>query len=198
MITKLKNTVRIFRLFLLAATALLTLPVLAQTVKKSASYDISVHGSSNLHDWTMKAKGTGEANLNMTPGVSYVAGIPSLSFTVPVKSLKSSESLMDERAAKALNADKYPNISFKLTGAAVSGAQQNKAVLNVTGLLTISGVTRQLSLTGNSVTNSDGSVVVTGSKKIKMSEFGVKPPTFMLGALKVTDDVTIDYNIRFN
>ncbi|MGE5521125.1 MAG: YceI family protein, partial [Candidatus Dadabacteria bacterium] len=162
--TKLKSVVQVSRVLLLAAIAVaLSVPALAQTVKKTASYDITVKGSSNLHDWTMKAKGSGmEANMNMAPGVSYLAGIPSLSFTLPVKSLKSNESLMDERAARALNADKFPTISFKLTDATVSGAQQNKAQLNVTGLLTISGVARQLTLAASSVTNADGSVIVTG------------------------------------
>jgi hypothetical protein len=39
--------------------------------------------------------------------------------------------------------------------------------------------------------------VISGSKKIRMTEFGVKPPSFMLGALKVGDEVTVEYTARF-
>jgi hypothetical protein len=189
------NKIRYF--FLAAMALMMTFVTIAQAGKKSGTFNVVVKGSSNLHDWTMKAGGSIEGDFNMAPGVSYLAGIPSLSFNLPVKSLKSGENLMDSRAYTALKEDKNPNISFKLVSATVSGVQQNKSVVNVTGVLTIAGAPRQLSLSGNSVTNSDGSVVVTGSKKIKMSEFGIKPPTFMLGALKVTDEVTIEYSARF-
>jgi hypothetical protein len=48
------------------------------------------------------------------------------------------------------------------------------------------------------VVNPDKTITITGAQKIKMSEFGVKPPTFMLGALKVGDVVTVEYNLKFN
>lgn len=189
------NKIRYF--FLAAMGIMMTLATIAQAGKKTGNFNVVVKGSSNLHDWTMKAGGNIEGTFNMAPGVSYLAGIPSLTFNLPVKSLKSGESLMDSRAYTALKEDKNPNISFKLVSATVSGVQQNKSVVNVTGVLTIAGTARQLTLSGNSATAADGSVVVTGSKSFKMSEFGIKPPTFMLGALKVKDDVTIEYSAKF-
>ncbi|RYY97130.1 MAG: YceI family protein [Chitinophagaceae bacterium] len=171
----------------------------AQVVHKNATYEIVLNGTSNVHDWSMKAVGAGlEANFVIPANVSHVTAInPPLLFNLPVKTLKSKESSMDSRAYKALNADKFPNISFKLVSAAAAGGQGNRSTVRATGLLTISGTTREIVLNAASVTNADGSVTLNGSNKIKFSEFGLKAPSFMLGALRCGDDLNINYSVRF-
>ena len=47
------------------------------------------------------------------------------------------------------------------------------------------------------VTAADGSYTLSGSKNIKFSEFGMSAPKYMLGVMKVYDDLTINYNVRF-
>ena len=44
----------------------------------------------------------------------------------------------------------------------------------------------------------DGSVQVTGSVSMKMSEFGIEPPTAMFGTLTTGDEVTIEFNFLLN
>lgn len=196
---KRERNLRIGRFLILAAIALVsTFATNAQNVRKNTAFIIKVKGSSNLHDWTMEAKsGTIEGNLNLTSNVSYLAGIQSLSFNLPVKNLKSTEgNLMDTRAYDALKADKNPNISFKLLTATPTSNTGNKSTFKVTGELTISGTTKQIEMTANATKNADGSVIINGVQNLKMSQFGIKPPSFMFGALKVTDNLTIDYTVR--
>jgi len=90
---KRERNLRIGRFLFLAVIALIsTFATNAQNIRKNTAFIIKVKGSSNLHDWTMEAKnGTIEANLNLASNVSYLAGIQSLSFSVPVKNLKSTE-----------------------------------------------------------------------------------------------------------
>jgi hypothetical protein len=196
---KRERNMRIGRFILLATVALIsTFAVNAQNVRKNTAFIVKVKGSSNLHDWTMEAKsGTIEANLNLASNVSYLAGIQSLSFSLPVKNLKSTEgNLMDTRAYDALKAAKYPNISFKLLSATPTTNSANKSTFKVVGELTITGATKQIEMTANATKNADGSVIITGSQNLKMTQFGIKPPSFMFGALKVTDNLTIDYTVR--
>jgi polyisoprenoid-binding protein YceI len=198
-IMKNERNQRIGRILIVVAAALIsTLATNAQNIRKNSAFIVKVSGSSNLHDWTMEAKsGTIEANLNLASNVSYLAGIQSLSFNLPVKNLKSTEgNLMDTRAYDALKADKYPNISFKLLSAAPFANETNKSQFKVTGELTICGVTKQIEMVAHSTKNADGSVIITGQQKFKMTQFNVRPPSFMFGALKVTDDLTIDYIVR--
>jgi len=103
---------------------------------------------------------------------------------------------MDNRAYDTLKADKNPNISFTLLTATPTSNSANKSVFKVTGQLTIAGVTKEIEMTANALKNTDGSVIITGSQNLKLTQFGIKPPSFMFGALKVTDNLTIDYTVR--
>jgi polyisoprenoid-binding protein YceI len=191
------KNLRVIRILIIAAVALVSTLTNAQNIRKNTAFTIKVSGSSNLHDWTMEAtNGSIQANLNLASNITYLAGIQSLSFNLPVKNLKSESSLMDSRAYDAFKADKYPNISFNLLTATPVSTQGNKSQFKVTGQLSICGVTRQIEMIATAQKAADGSVLITGQQKIKMTQYNVRPPSFMFGALKVTDDLTIDYTVR--
>lgn len=157
--------------------------------KVLAGSQIKVDGTSNLHDWSMVA-GTFTVDATIADDVKDVN---SLSFTLPVKNLKSKEKLMDTRAYKSLKAEQHDKITFKLTSATV--VPQQKIIKSV-GSLTIAGTTREVPVQVNYVENADGSITLTGSKKFKMSEFKIDPPSFMMGALKVGDEITVNLNLK--
>jgi polyisoprenoid-binding protein YceI len=101
---------------------------------------------------------------------------------------------MDKNAYKAMNTDKYKNISFVLSSAAITPSVTNVYQVKVTGNLTISGVTKKTELAGTAKYNpTDKSFVLFGSKTFKMSEYGVKPPTVMMGTIKTGDQITVSF-----
>lgn len=191
--------------FLLTVSAMLivSIPNLAfgqtnlQTSSKSA--EISVSGTSNLHDWTMKGKSLpASAEFSMkSAATSQLLSLNQLSFTLPVKNLKSSEGLLNSRAYKALQADKFSTIVFKMISSEVTSLGSNQYQIKALGNLTISGVTKEISLVAVSRVNADGTMTITGNKKMKMTDFGIKPPSFMLGALKTSNDISIDFTLKF-
>ena len=175
----------------------------AQTAFNTRSFnsEVKVLGTSNLHDWTMKGSGlTCEAQFTVSTGSLFqLLTLNGLTFNMPVANLKSDESLLNSRAYKAMNAEKHKNISFRMSSAVISPQSTNQYVVRASGQLTISGVTRDVTLQATLQIQQDRTVVVvTGSQKIKMSEFGITPPSFMLGALRTGDNVTIDFNLRFS
>jgi polyisoprenoid-binding protein YceI len=87
---------------------------------------------------------------------------------------------------KVLNTKKYPEISFESTQ--VEGAVPN---LTVHGNLTIVGNTRPVTL----ALTIDGNAVVAKTT-IVQSEFGIKPFSAMLGALKVRD--AVEFEVKLN
>lgn len=166
----------------------------AQTYKVAAGSNIKVSGTSNLHDWEMNAK-TFTADANIVVKGDALQDITSLNFTLPVKNLKSKESLMDSRAYKTLNEEKFDKITFKLTEATVVPGQK---VVKVTGNLTISGVTNVVTIQSAYVVNADESITFKGTRKMKMSDFKIKAPSFMMGALKTGDALTIDIQLKLS
>lgn len=156
------------------------------------SSSIKVLGTSNMHDWDMTAVNfTCDGNFNVKNGV--LEDVTSLNFSLPVINLKGKESLLNSRAHKALNSEKYKTITFKLTSATVVPGTK---VINANGNLTISGVTKPVTLKTNYVVNADQSITCRGSETLKMSTYGVKAPSFMMGALKTGDQVTIDFVLK--
>lgn len=183
---------------LTASLLLATLQLSAQTSYQSipANSSITVKGSSNLHDWTMK-----DEILNAGAAFIFKDGklsdMTALNFSMKVTDLKSSEDLLNSRAYKAMNAEKYPTIVFKLTSATSTPLTNGHYTIKASGKLQISGITKDVVLYADAVQNGDKTISCTGSDKLKMSDYGIKPPTFMFGALKVTNEVTINFNLKF-
>ena len=57
------------------------------------------------------------------------------------------------------------------------------------------GKTKDITLQFKISNSNQNQINVTGETKLKMSDFGIDPPTAMLATLKTGDDITIKYNI---
>jgi polyisoprenoid-binding protein YceI len=182
---------------LVAINFALSITAVAQTSYSTHVVDIKLNGTSNLHDWEMKAvSGTSAASFVVTNG--KVTSLSKMSFSLPAKNLKSGKSAMDKNTYKALNTDANPNISFVLTSATIVSTGGNNYNLNCQGKMSIAGKTNQTELVATGVYNpADKSFTVTGVKKMKMTDYNVKPPTALLGTIKTGNDITISYNLKF-
>ena len=45
------------------------------------------------------------------------------------------------------------------------------------------------------IKNSNGIITVRGKKKLLMTDYGIKPPTFMLGMLKTGNEVSVEFEV---
>lgn len=159
---------------------------------------VKVSGKSNVHDWTMTAENpVCEAVFApFTTEENVPKNLHSLSFSVNAKNLKTESTSMNSRTYKAIKADAYPQITFKLREATVTPLQKNKFSLNATGTLTIAGVSKVITLPVNGEVKSDNTIVCTGQEKIKLTDYGIQPPSFMLGAMKVGNDLSIAFTLH--
>lgn len=160
---------------------------------------VKVSGGSNVHDWNMIAQNpVCEAAFGPLTGDDNVPkSLTSLSFIVNAKSLKSEHSSMDSRTYKLLKADAFPKITFKLSNATIAAVKKSKFTVRANGILTIAGTSKTITMLVNGEVKEDGSINCSGQQKLKLTEFGLQPPSFMLGAMKVDNDLTIDYNLIF-
>jgi hypothetical protein len=163
----------------------------------TANADIKVLGTSNLHNWSMEDK-----EVSCTAKFTYLSvkakkpdGLAAFTFSFPVHNLKSGESGMDSKAYGAMKAKNGGNIVFTASGSTITPGTGNQFSVTSNGSLTIAGMTKSVVLTAGCQVMPDGSVTCTGTDKLKMSDFGIKPPTYMLGALKTGDALTIDFTM---
>ena len=153
-------------------------------------------GTSTFHDWTMATK-TFTGNAQFAVKENEITALKSLDFSLPVLQLKGDKKALNTNAYKALKTDLYKNIMYKLKSAKVAGRKESKFQVSTTGILTISGVTKEVSIDIYCVANKNGSVTATGTYKIKMTDYKVEPPKFMGGMMTTGDDLTLDFAMIF-
>jgi polyisoprenoid-binding protein YceI len=183
---------------LVIMSLLVTSPGITQSKFQSESVNIQLAGTSSIHDWTETSdKGTGNAVFAVNSN-DKVISLSAMSFTLAAVSLKSGHKAMDKNTYKALKTDAHPNISFVLTSAKITPLEDDNYEIKCNGKLTIAGATNNTEITGTGKYNrAEKSFTVKGTKKMKMTDYQVKPPTVMLGAIKTGNDITISYTIKF-
>ena len=127
------------------------------------------------------------------PNGSPAELVKSASVIVPVASLDCANNTMNEHMKKALKADANPRISWKLSSYRLSGTS-----VVMSGLLTIAGRQNEIEIAGTGAAEPNGTIRIKGSKEFNMSQYGVKPPSLMLGTMKVRDPVTVSFDLVLN
>lgn len=160
------------------------------TYQVSEDSKMVIKGTSSLHDWesdVITLKGEGMVNVeNQQPQIQ------DFRLTIPVEAIKSGKSAMDKNTYEALNEEQYPNIEFTLDEVQSISGDKVKA----SGKLSIAGETRPVTLTADYDLRNSSVINLRGSYTMKMTDFGVEPPTAVFGTIKTGDEITVDYTLQ--
>jgi polyisoprenoid-binding protein YceI len=181
------------------ATLCLFLLVFIATVAIADRYTTSkgslvrIEGTSSLHEWAMEGT-TLQGHVVAPPLEQWQNGTASteVSLAIPVASIKSEHAKMDKLMADALKATANPTIRYAMTGALLAKPGM-PFTLDTKGKLTIAGVTRDVAMQVTGTRDSGGTYIFTGTTPIRMSDYGIKPPTAMLGTIKTGNDVKVTF-----
>lgn len=184
------RTRKIFPLFI--AALLVAGSGYAQDTYKPTASKMTVTGSSTLHEWTSEVSQVDWSGLITLTDNKLEA--KNLVITIPVKSIKSTHGkMMDNKTYEAFRYEKNPTIIYKITGTQTK--ESDKSVLEATGTLTMAGVTKAFPVQVKSKSLPNGTLVLTGSRKIKMTDFNMDPPTAMMGTINVGEEVTVNFEV---
>jgi len=148
---------------------------------------IKVDGSSNRSDWSVEATSF-SGTFTLAEGSPTEGG-----FSIPVRDMKSGRSLiMDRLMHGAFEADANPEISFTMESAAPA---DEEGWWNVTGQLTMAGTSNPVTVSLEQQGDVGRTVRYVGSHDLKMTDYGMKPPTAMFGSLHTSEDVTIHFDL---
>ncbi len=158
------------------------------TLKSSTS---TVQGTSSLHEWESEITGVDFKGILITDATS-VKEIKSAELKIPVKGIKSTKGkTMDNKTYEAFHYEKNPDITFKY----ISAKPGTEGNWEINGTLSMAGSSHPIALSTTIKVLPNGEVRVTSSKKIKMTEFNMQPPTAVMGTIKVGDEVTLNFDI---
>lgn len=161
----------------------------AVTLQFDSSGTIEVLGSSNVRSWSCTSTqlaGTMEAELDG----QRLTSVDGVRVSIPVQALNCGNGQLTSKVRELLANGNNNLIRFTLTNAELA---QNQ--VRTTGTLNIAGVSRSTRINATAAAADNGRIRLTGEVALKMSDFGIDPPTAMLGTLRSDDDVTVRFNV---
>jgi len=209
------NMKRIWTTFAGLAVLAIALPAVAETpnILLAPESSISLVGDSTLHPFSCKSAGIVLSSA-LDPAVVSAApdiwnavlqknALKQMRLTVPVKTLKSKESALDKNMYKALKAESYPDIVFDLKAYEVQPSTITPAAFHIkaSGTLQVSGGQQTIELHAEAIPEAAGhadgqpGLRVQGQYALMMTDYGVKPPTLLMGTIKVKNEVIIHFDL---
>jgi polyisoprenoid-binding protein YceI len=162
--------------------------------------EISIEGTSTMHDFhckTNKIMAYVDVDPNYTKDLTKVARpIVSVKVNVVVRTLKCGNGTMDNNMYGTLNADKNPIIQYTLSGYDILDGSASGFAANTKGTLKISGAEKVVAMKINASRLNEGKATAEGEETIKMTDFGIQPPSFMFGRLKVGNEIKVKFNLK--
>ena len=168
---------------------------------------LTVEGTSSIHDWTISSAVVAgsfdvepafesDKTLSTVPSLAESGVSPNLNVIVPVRSLKSGHENMDEVMQEALRMVDAPSIKYRVTEMRVKGRvpwSGTPVTLATRGALAIAGITNTIEMDVVMDRFQDGSLRFTGSKALKMSDFGMAPPRVTPLEITTGDGVKVSF-----
>lgn len=198
------------------------LPVLAEilvlqgTPARAMSFPVGLHesgcsafvdiaGNSNINHF--------ELNLNFPAGQAFRIRSGTVSpsvdqgqapeqddvyrISIPVRKFQTSNKLIYNDFIRLLKVDEYPDIVIEIPYEHLRNIFSGIPCMEHQIRITIAGVTRSYYIPSYSGSCSGNKFYVTGYQILRLSDFGLNPPSRFNGLIRVDEDVSIDFNFVF-
>ncbi len=170
---------------------------------------VKIEGASTIHDWTVEGQIISgfleiepgfqtDATLKSVPSLTTGKANPIVKVSIPVRSLKSGKTLMDQIMQDAMKEKEFRKIEYTLTEMKLKEAPPAAGgpyKFDTKGDLAVSGVTNKISMEVSMERVDKDRVKFIGSIPLKMTDFGIKPPapSVGLGLIKTGDEVKVSF-----
>jgi polyisoprenoid-binding protein YceI len=173
----------------------------AQAPLSVGSARITVSGTSNIHAYTAS---TATVNVTRAQFAAASAGpelwasalkpgaVEAFEVAIPAATLTSPREGLDKNMHKALLVKEHQDITFRLLRLEPRAAAPD--ALRAVGVLKVAGVEREVTF-DIGAERKGSTLSVQGQVQLLMTDFGIKPPTAMLGMLKTDPKVTVAFEV---
>lgn len=164
--------------------------------------ELSISGTSSMHAFECKTSKM-NAYVDVDPGymkdlTRIARPIANVQVNIVVKTLSCGNKTMDKNMFATLKADKTENqiIRYTLSGYDIIDASTSQFGAKTTGTLVIGGKSKVVAMNISAERQGAGKASAKGEQSLLMSDFGIKPPSFMFGTLKVGDEIKVKFNLK--
>ena len=195
-----RNTLLMVSALMAAATAAGAQSASAIRLRLEPGSELSIEGTSNVHGFhckTNKINAYIDVNPDYTKDLTKVARpIVSVQVNIAVKSLSCGNRKMDENMYSTLKADENQLIKYRLSGYDILDGSSAAFAAKTTGTLTIMGKEKTVAMKIDAARLNEGKATAQGEETLLMTDFGIKPPSFMFGTMKVGDVIKVKFNLK--
>jgi len=164
--------------------------------------EVTVQGTSSMHDWHCKTNKI-NAYVDVDPGYTkdltkVARPISSVKVNIVVKSLTCGNSQMDRNMYGTLKADQNQIIKYSLSDYDIlnGSASPTSFAASTNGTLSIAGETKPIEMKISAERLADGQAIARGEQTLLLTDFGIQPPSFMFGALKVGNEIKVKFILK--
>lgn len=183
--------------FVLGATPGPALLGLRYTIEKESH--LSIRGTTNVNSFECFSTQTfNEQSVRLSvDGMTNRVEFRDARLRIRVDALDCDNSKMNADLCDALDAEGFPFIEIQLYEAILSSSSigNGGSDIVVKASLTIAGSTRKVYIKTKAVQIAENKFRFQAIHWIKMTDFGVDPPTALLGLIKVRDDIAIHFDL---
>jgi len=165
--------------------------------------NVTIEGSSNLRDWSADVPVV-ESDFVMSgfsgsdPQDLKPEHIRTLELRIPVRHIDTGNRAFTRNLHKYLLMDQHPRILYRLQRVEGITMEGGRAVIRSIGTITAAGREHRVTMRTHAIADKDGSIRFTGEQPLLMSDFGIDPPTALLGTVKAHDAVKVVYDVRYS
>ena len=162
--------------------------------------ELRIAGTSNVHDFNCKTNKF-SAYIDVDPGYTkdltkVSRPIVSVKVVIAVKSLSCDNKKINENMYKTLKADENQIIKYTLSGYDILDGSATAFAAKTTGTLTIIGRDKVVAMKIDAARFNEGKATAQGEETLLMTDFGIKPPSFMFGTMKVGNEIKVKFNLK--
>jgi YceI-like domain len=177
---------------------------------------VELLGSSNLGSWACR-KGKIEGTIDVAAPARAVletvdrAGTeqakeaaskipaPRFRLRIPISSFSCGNRTMERDLHDTLSADRHPAIVYefeRLGGLVAKGADRRQFDLVAIGDLALAGSERALEVHARADRSGPRTFRISGELPVKMTDFGIRPPTALFGLVRAKDHLIVRFDLR--
>jgi polyisoprenoid-binding protein YceI len=163
---------------------------------------VTIEGTSSMHEWHCKTDKL-NAYVDVDPGYAkdltgVARPIAAVKVNIVVKTLTCGNSQMDRNMYSTLKADQNQLIKYTLSGYDLLNGSVTPSAFAATtkGTLSIAGQEKSIEMKVSAERQGDGKAVAQGEQTLRLTDFGISPPSFMFGALKVGNEVKVKFTLK--
>lgn len=193
-------------LFLLFASAFFPLPFDEHQYQIETNSQLVIAGTSNVNEFTCDCscerdftRSTLEVNQHTE---SNRIDFSNAQLNLTTTNLDCGHKIMNKDLYETLRARDYPHISITLLQAEIPARNQQRFVsfnqwmdIDAITRITIAGQNKRVHIPVKGRRLDENRFHFTGEISLNMTDFGLEPPTAMLGLIKVNDTITINLDL---